>query len=150
MMDRPSQTLKRGAIAGILGGLALAVWFLVIDLIAHQPLRTPAFLASALMGRAEVQFSAGLIAVYTVVHFLAFIIVGLVVTWLIERTETPPHFLLGLVLGFLLFDLVFYLGVIVTGVNVVRALGWPEVLTGNLVAGITLMGYLHLTGPGTV
>ena len=149
-MDRPSQTLKRGVVAGILGGLALAVWFLVIDLIGHQPLRTPAFLAGALLGREQVQFHAGLIALYTLVHFAAFILVGLIVTWLIERTETPPHFLLGLVLGFLLFDLVFYLGVIVTGVNVVRALGWPEVLTGNLVAGITLMGYLHLTGPGTV
>jgi hypothetical protein len=45
---------------------------------------------------------------------------------------------------------VFYMGVVVTGENVVRALGWPEVLTGNLIAGITLMGYLHLTGPGTV
>jgi hypothetical protein len=55
-----------------------------------------------------------------------------------------------MVLGFLLFDLVFYMGVMVTGVNVVRALGWPEVLIGNLIAGVTLMGYLHLTGPGTV
>src|SRR5262245_21596645 len=148
-MNHPSKTLKRGIIAGIIGGLALAVWFLVVDVIEHQPFRTPAFLASAVLGHEQVQFHAGLIAIYTLVHFAAFIIVGLAVTWLLERTETPPHFLLGVVLGFLLFDLVFYLGVIATGVNVVRALGWPEVLTGNLVAGIALMGYLHVTGPGT-
>src|SRR5215510_10625750 len=113
-MNHPSKTLKRGIIAGIIGGLALAVWFLVVDVVQHQPFRTPAFLASAVLGHEQVQFAA-------------FILVGLAVTWLLERTETPPHFLLGVVLGFLLFDLVFYLGVIATGVNVVRALGWPEV-----------------------
>ena len=149
-MSRPGKTLTRGVTAGTLGGLALAVWFMVIDLVEKQPFRTPSFLASALLGHEQVQFHAGLIAVYTLIHFAAFILVGLVVTWLLERTETPPHFLLGMVLGFLLFDLVFYLGVMATGVNVVRALGWPEVLIGNLIAGITLMGYLHLTGPGTV
>ena len=149
-MNRPSRTLTRGVTAGALGGLALAVWFLVIDLVEKQPFRTPSFLASAVLGHEQVQFHAGMIAIYTLIHFAAFIVVGLIVTWLLERTETPPHFLLGFVLGFLLFDLVFYLGVMATGVNVVRALGWPEVLVGNLIAGITLMGYLHYTGPGTV
>jgi hypothetical protein len=31
-----------------------------------------------------------------------------------------------------------------TGVDVVRELGWPEVLSGNLFAGIALMAYLYL------
>ncbi|HSL71200.1 MAG TPA: hypothetical protein VK864_13220, partial [Longimicrobiales bacterium] len=149
-MSRPASTIKRGIIAGIIGGLALAIWFLVIDMVEQQPLRTPAFVASALLGRAPIQFDVGLVALYTALHFAAFILVGIAVTWLLERTETPPHFLLGMVLGFLLFDLVFYLGVVITGVNVVRTLGWPEVLSGNLIAGVSLMGYLHVTGPGTV
>ncbi|MGH7466856.1 MAG: hypothetical protein ACRENP_02620 [Longimicrobiales bacterium] len=149
-MRRPRHTVARGAIAGILGALALAVWFLLIDTIEGQPLRTPAFIASAVLGRDLVIPTGGLIALYTIIHFVAFIILGLGVTWLLERSETPPHFLLGMVLGFLLFDLVFYMGVVVTGVDVVRALGWPEVLVGNLIAGVALMAYLHATGPGTV
>jgi hypothetical protein len=55
--------------------------------------------------------------------------------------------LLGMVLGFLLFDLVFYGSVAVAGVNVVQALGWPEVLAGNLLAGMSLMAILHWSGP---
>jgi hypothetical protein len=45
-----------------------------------------------------------------------------------------------------LYELVFYLSVSITGVDVVRNLGWPEVLTGNLIAGVTMVGYLHLMG----
>ncbi len=149
-MRRPNQTLARGAIAGILGGLALAVWFLIIDMVEGQPLHTPAFIASAILGREISTPTAGPIALYTIIHFAAFILVGSAITWLLERSKTPPHFLLGAVLGFLLFDLVFYLGVVVTGVDVVRLLGWPEVLVGNLIAGVVLMSYLYRTGPGTV
>jgi hypothetical protein len=149
-MRRPSQTLARGVIAGILGAVALAAWFLIIDTVEGQPFRTPAFIASAVLGRELVIPTGGLIAIYTIIHFAAFILVGLGVTWLMERSETPPHFLLGVILGFLLFDLVFYMGVVVTGVDVVRELGWPEVLVGNLIGGVALMAYLHATGPGTV
>jgi hypothetical protein len=68
------------------------------------------------------------------------------VSWLIGRMHTAPNVLLGLVLGFFLFDLVFYLSVTVTGVDVIEQLGWPEVLVGNVVAGVTLLGFLHVTG----
>jgi hypothetical protein len=148
-MIRISHTVTRGAVAGFIGALALALWFLAIDMVGGGPFQTPAFVASALIGH-QATINFGLVAMYTALHFSAFILLGIAISWLMERTETPPHFLLGMVLGFLLFDLMFYMGVVITGVNVVKALGWPEVLTGNLIAGIALMGYLHLTGPGTV
>jgi hypothetical protein len=53
-MNRPGKTLTRGVIAGSLGGLALAVWFMVIDLVEKQPFRTPSFLSSALLGHEQV------------------------------------------------------------------------------------------------
>src|SRR5688572_13465046 len=149
-MRRPSHTVMRGAIAGILGALAIAAWFLIIDIIEQQPLRTPLFVGGSLLGRDEIEASSALLAMYSALHFAVFIGVGIVVAWLLEKSETPPHFLLGLVLGFLLFDLVFYLSRVMTGIDVVSALGWPEVLAGNLIAGIALMSYLHVTGPGTV
>ena len=141
-MHRFSPTVSRGAMAGFLGGLTLAVWFLVIDATQHTPFYTPAFVAGSLAGLGQVDSSFGLLALYTLLHFSLFLLIGIAVAWLLERTNTAPHLLLGLVLGFLLFDLVFYLGVIATGVNVVRELGWPVVLTGNLLAGVVLMGYL--------
>src|SRR5688572_6838010 len=142
-MRRPSHTVMRGAIAGILGALAIAAWFLIIDLIEQQPLRTPLFVGASLLGREPVDASGALLAMYSALHFAVFIGVGIVVAWLLEKSETPPHFLLGLVLGFLLFDLVFYLSRVMTGIDVVTALGWPEVLAGNLIAGIEI-GRAHV------
>lgn len=147
-MQRLSPTVTRGAVAGFLAATALAIWFLVVDVLQATPLYTPLFVASALAGFDAVEMSLGLLFMYTALHFGTFILVGVFTSWALERTRTTPHFLLGLVLGFLLFDLVFYMGVIVTGVNVVRTLGWPQVLVGNLIAGVTLMGYLNVTGPG--
>lgn len=145
-MRRIEGVKTRGAVAGFAAAFAMAFWFLVVDAAAGQPFRTPAFLASALLGRQEVALEVSGILMFTLIHFGAFILVGMGVSWLIKRIQTGPNVLLGLVLGFFLFDLVFYLSVTVTGVDVVQSLGWPEVLVGNLIAGVTLFGVLHATG----
>lgn len=142
-MPSLQRSLSRGAIAGVLGALALVLWFFIIDMVVGQPMRTPKLVAGSLFGSSDPGLS--LIAFYTVMHFVAFTVVGITVAWLLDATHTRPHFLLGVVLGFLLFDLVFYMGVVVTGVNVVSAIGWPEVLIGNVIAGLGVLGYLHLT-----
>ena len=146
-LTRFTGVFSRGMLAGVVGGTALALWFLIIDGSQGQPLRTPAFLANALLGSEGIVMGGfGPIALYTVIHFGLFIAVALLVSWLLTLVETTSPVLLGLVLGFALFDMVFYGSVIVTGVNVVEALGWPEVLAGNLVAGVCLMTVLHRTG----
>lgn len=144
-MRRPAQLAARGLLAGAAGATVLALWFLLIDLSQGRPFHTPAFLAGILAHVGGVERSWGLIAMYTAVHYGAFFVVGVAVAWVMSKLEVAPTILLGLVLGFLLFDLVFYFGVILTGVDVVRALGWPEVLAGNLLAGIGLLGTLRAT-----
>jgi hypothetical protein len=131
----------------VVGATALALWFLVIDGSQGAPLRTPAFLANALLGTEGIEMGGfAPVALYTLIHYGGFIAVGLIVSWLLTLVETASPVLLGLVLGFALFDVVFYGSVIITGINVVEALGWPEVLAGNLIAGVFLMGVMHLTG----
>lgn len=138
--------VTRGVAAGAVAATAMALWFLLVDASRGEPFRTPAFLASALLDLDEVERSFGLVALYTALHYGAFVLIGLVMAWMVPRLGVVPNVLLGLALGFGLFDLVFYAGVMVTGVDVVAALGWPEVLAGNLIAGIALMGVLHLIG----
>lgn len=148
MMMPSRETLKHGTLAGLIGAAALAVFFLIVDTIQRAPFYTPTFVAGTLLGLDGAQPTGALLAIYTVIHFAAFALVGIGVAWLVERATIPPLMMLGLVLGFLLFDLIFYAGVIVTGTNVVQELGWPAVLAGNLIAGLSLMGYLQLTAPG--
>ena len=144
-MDRTAR-LTRGIVAGLVAGGAVAVWFLLVDASRGVPFRTPAFIASALLGRQAIDMSVGLVLLYTLIHFGLFALVGMGAAWLVGRLPVSPGTLLGLVLGFLLFDLVFYTSVTVTGVDVVAELGWPEVLIGNLLAGVALMKFLQLTG----
>lgn len=140
--------LFRGTLAGFVAALALALFFLIVDALQGRPFATPSFLASALLGRAVDGAGFALIAGYTAIHFLAFIIVGLAIAWLFTKLDARPRTLFGLVVGFLLFDAVFYFGVIVTGVDVARVVGgWPQLLAGNLIAGLVLMNALSRMEP---
>jgi hypothetical protein len=143
IQKRPT-IVARGALAGVLAAAVLALWFFGIDLIRGRPFYTPAFMASALLGRATIETSVYLIGAYSVVHFVSFALVGGVVAWLLERSGIRPHLVLGAVLGFLLFDVVFYVGVLRGGANMVNRLGWPQVLAGNVLAGLVLMAYLRV------
>jgi hypothetical protein len=140
----PKTTLVRGLLAGAVGATILAGWFLVIDIVGGQAFHTPGFLANILAGADVSHPSAGLVAAYTLFHYAAFCAVGVAVAWLMSHLETSAPILLGLVLGFVLFDLVFYMSIAVTGVDVVNELGWPEVLIGNLLAGLAVMLFLRL------
>jgi len=135
-----------GAIGGVLAATAIVVFFLIVDVVTGEALETPAFLASVLLGREGVGVDLGLIAVYTVVHYAAFAALGAATGWLLERLGAPAGVLLGLLFGFLLFDVVFYASVALTGVDVVRVIGWPEFLIGNLIGGVVLMTYLGAVG----
>ena len=146
MRERFRSVGPRGVVAGVLGATAMAFWFLIIDGSQGQPFRTPGFLAGALLGTEDISGSLGPVLLYTLIHYTAFICVGLVVSWAISKIYTAPNVFLGLVLGFALFDIVFYTSVSVTGVDVVGELGWSAVLAGNLIAGVVMMGFLHLTG----
>ena len=148
-MNRPSQSIVRGVVAGLVGAFALAAWFLIIDAVQSRPFATPTFVASTLLGLADAQPTFALIAMYTALHFGVFVVIGAGVSWALDRAHLPAFIVFGIVLGFLFFDLIFYAGVVVTGVNVVVALGWPQVLVGNLIAGVALIGYLNVTGPQT-
>jgi hypothetical protein len=140
-------SLRRGLIAGFVGGTVLALWFLVIDGVGGRPFHTPAFLARVVLGGEYTQLGAGQVALYTLIHYAAFLAIGVAVGWLRDRIEFVPGVLLGAVLGFFLFDLLFYGSIWLTGVDVVGYLGWPEVLAGNVLAGISLMAAINVLSP---
>lgn len=133
-----------GALAGILGATAIAVWFLILDSVQGMPFYTPAFLASSMFGLESVQFNPGAIALYTVLHYAVFIVIGIVAAWIAKQVEVVPGILLGVALGFLLFDIVFYGSIALTGTDVIREFGWPVVLTGNIIAGIVIFETLRV------
>ena len=146
MSTRFRGIISRGVVAGVIGATALAFWFLVIDGSQGEPFRTPGFLGGALLGTDALEPSFGPVMLFTLLHYVAFIGVGLGASWTLSKIHTTPNIFLGLALGFGMFDLVFYTSVTVTGVDVIGEFGWPSVLLGNLIAGVSLMSFLHFTG----
>lgn len=146
-MRRPQSTIGRGAAAGFMAAAAIAFWFLLVDSIRAQPFDTPMFVARVITGLENGGARPMVLVVYSLLHFGVFMAVGAAVAWLLDRIHIRPSLLAGLIIGFVLFDLIFYAGIVISGVNVVGELGWPEVLIGNLIAGIVLTRYLRVTGP---
>lgn len=141
------RSIRRGLFAGFLAGSTVALWFLAVDIVAGIPLRTPDFLVQILFGIEGQETTLPMIIAYTVLHYAIFLMLGLITARVSVRLPARAFFPVGLVAGFLLFDLIFYGSLLITGVNVLDALGWPVVLVGNLLAGITLLEYLRLSAP---
>ena len=143
-MKRPMQAvIWQGVVGGILAGLVVALWFLVVDSVAGQPFRTPAILANALFHREIAPATFRLVAVYSVLHFGVFALLGAAMAWAIAPLEAPPRFLLGVIFGVVVQEIVFYTALFLTGARLTTVLPWPHVLGANISSGVVLMAYLH-------
>lgn len=137
-----SNTLVHGAIAGILAGAVVAIWFLVADLVSGEAFQTPSVLANALIGRAGPATFA-LMAMYTLLHFGSFALLGMGAASLLRATGLAPSLLLGVLFGTGVFDSVHYGTLLLTGTGVLSVLSPLQVLPANLLGGLVMMAYLH-------
>jgi hypothetical protein len=146
-MKKQNGPVANGIWAGVVGASVLALFFLVLDVMGGEALQTPRLVAGVLLDRDPNGISMGALILFSLLHFVAFVVVGVVVAYLLGKLPSVPTLLLGFVLGFLLFDAVFYAGVILSGAHVVAEIGWPKVLVGNVLAGVGLMETLNFLRP---
>jgi hypothetical protein len=149
-----TRVYQEGIVAGILGGLAVAVWFLVVDLAQGRPLYTPTVLGTALFGRGvwpgpleSMPPSLEMVAMFTWVHLLAFAVIGVVVSRLLVMAEEHPSLGFGFVLLFVILEACFTAAVMIVAAPVLRALTWPAILVANLLAAAVMAGYFWLRHP---
>lgn len=145
-MAKPRGVIGPGAVAGLVGAAILAGWFLVVDQAFGAPFRTPGMIGSILFGMEGLENSPGLIALFSIIHFGAFALTGVILAWALSQLDRAPNLLFGLVTGFILFNGVFFMSALGQGIDVVAELGWAEVLGGNLLAGIAMVSVLHAFG----
>jgi hypothetical protein len=136
--SRAAPVVRQGIIAGLIGAAAVAVWFLAVDFAQGEPLRTPRLLGTALLGRAS---GAEAVFVYTLLHGMAFIVLGVIAAALVEAAERQPMFIFGLVIFFTSFEIFFFgLVVIVASWVLDQIAGWT-ILVGNLLAAGSMLWY---------
>ncbi len=131
--------LRDGVVAGVIGATAMVFWFLVVDVVRGEAFATPTFVAEMLFGG----LSAAALPLWAVLHYVLFIAVGVGMAAVVRRLHIAAPILLGVALGFLLFDVTFYGSVVLTGTDVIGEVGWPVVLVGNVLAGLALNHTLH-------
>ena len=148
--------IKRGSVAGLTAGVAVAVGVLVYDLFNMAPLATPAALARNLMGApvmtstdigaltwlsVAAQRSYGL-AAYTLTHLSIFALVGILAAWMFRMGKVPANVLTGALFGLAVGTGVFYVGFGLVAPSFVEAPAWQLVATMNAIAGVVLVAQL--------
>ncbi len=135
----PSEFLVESLYAGVLGGSAVALFFLVADLLDGQPLFTPSLIGSVLfLGVSPedvTKVHLGAVAYFSLVHFAACAAVGIFVTALVHEIELHSrHPVAVLIVVFAIIEVVFLLWASLEMPGVIAELGIVRVGIANLLA----------------
>ena len=149
MPRRTHGIAREGVIAGFLGATAVAVWFFVVDMIGGRPLFTPNVLGEGLLsvfGRSP-ESSAMNVVSYTIFHYAAFTLVGVIAVILVHAGERLPSVLAGAMILFVAIELGFYGLVALLQQTVLGNFAWYQILAGNLLAAGLMGTYLWRSHP---
>ena len=151
MAERPHNFLREGIITGFIGATAIAIWFLIVDTIAGHPFYTPIFLGKGvvsvlgknMMGDTAFTHVVG----YTIFHYVAFFIVGILLTVIVHQAERTPGILAGLLVGFVMITLGFYFIAAVFTQTSLGGISWAQIFVANLLASSLMLWYLWRKHP---
>jgi ABC-type Fe3+-siderophore transport system permease subunit len=150
MLER-HRTLREGVISGFLGATAVAVWFLVLDTASGRPLATPTMLGQSVasfFGEGEGASALTYVLGYTMYHYAAFALVGIVISAIVNNAEREPSMLIGLMFLFVAFEVGWYgFTALLSRSEYFGALAWYQVMVANLVAALTIGLYMWRSHP---
>ncbi len=144
-----------GTIAGLIGAATIALWFLIVDTLRGRPLYTPSLLGTALFrGRDALaspethRISPLMVLLFTLTHCLIFVVIGQIVGRLVRLAEKNANYGFGIILFLVFFLSGFFFVSMVFEAELLRALTWPAVLAGNLLAVAAMAVYFARRHPG--
>jgi hypothetical protein len=154
MMGEWTAVVREGVVSGIIGGIIVAVWFLIYDLVSGHPFHTPALLGAivfnALHQPESVAVSTAVVLGYTVLHFFAFIMFGIASSILMVASEREPVLALGELVLFVWFELCFVAFVTFLDNTAVQEIGWWNIIGGNIAALAAIIAYFEHGHPRIV
>ena len=138
---------REGALAGIIGAVVVAVWFLLCDVVAGEVFRTPAVLGAAIFqgifDPGEVQVTLPLVLGYTALHFFAFMMFGIATAVLLLAADYEPVFALAAIFLLAIFEIFFVGALAAFDQAALTALGFWKILAGNVLAMIAMLSYFE-------
>jgi len=149
-----AQRYRDGMVAGVLGALTIALWFLILDALAGRPLWTPTVLGTVLfrggagLGSVEtLPVSMEMVLMFTWVHGLVFAVLGGIAAWLLDHAERHPNSGFGVLLLFVVFQFGFIAVATVFAPPVLRVLSAWSILVANLLAAAAMTAYFRWRHP---
>jgi hypothetical protein len=144
--------LREGLLAGILGGLAVALFFGVVDARHGRPLRTPSLLGQVIFLGIPARQAQGndpaLALAYTVLHLTVFVGIGSLAAWGVAAFERRPPLALLLLLLFVIFEAGLFAAAGALAPDLLRTLGTARVAGANALAALVMTGtfwWKHVT-----
>jgi len=141
-----------GLFSGVLGGLTVAVFFLILDTLQGRPLYTPSLLGNVVfLGKSASEVTSvhiPMVFAYTGVHMAAFVVFGMAVAYMVRQFEQNPPLGLVLLLLFICFEAAFLAFAAALAPGVVGVLGASSVVAANVLAAVMMALYFRFAHPG--
>ena len=141
--------ISEGVLAGMIAAAAVALVFLAIDAAAGQAFRTPQQLGGMLLtlvGAGPGDLATSL-ALYTVFHFGAFILAGIIAAAIVQVTMKQPVAILLFVILFFAFEVAFTGFVAFLDTQSSGAMTPMQVAIGNVVASVAMALFFRARHP---
>ena len=145
------RTVHEGAVAGALGATVVAAWFLIVDTLQARPLHTPRLLGDALMraiGWEPFLGQAGPVILYTLVHYAAFAVLGMIAVLVVHASFKEPTLLLGLLMVFVMAQVAIYMYILLLDITLLGQIAWLQIGLANVMAALAMGRYLWWRHPG--
>jgi hypothetical protein len=151
-MAEGHSTVREGIYAGFIGATVIVLWFAIIDIATGQPFHTPNILGAGLLsvlGKPAMMPDTVMtrVIIYTIFHYAAFALVGVVVASIVHQSARTPAILAGALVAFVAFEL----GAI--GITTLFAetglgsLAWYQIFIANLIATAAMFWFMWTRHP---
>jgi hypothetical protein len=150
MPDSRHSVIGEGTDVGLIGGIAVAVWFLILDTIAGHPFQTPSLLGQmVILGdrSPDPQLAFGAILLYTAFHFIVFAFIGIGLVALVHWGQDNPVVRYALLPLFLVFEVLFYGFLMILSERTHELFPFWAVISANTLAAVCMGFYLWRRHP---
>jgi hypothetical protein len=152
LVPRRGGAVREGLAAGAVAATGVALWFAVADLLFGVPVSTPHILGLGLASLLGVSALAGSAAAavlqYTLVHYAAFMALGVAAAAVVRRAQQDATVLAGALLGFVVAEASFFgFLALLHQTTHTGALTWPQLVAGNVVGCLLLGAWLWRSHP---
>jgi len=144
--------LREGIFTGVLGAVAVAGWFLVIDVMQGRLFATPSVLGQVILFNNPkpviTPVQTGPIVAYTLLHVGAFIGFGIAITHLVHLAMYSPLVRFALMIVAVVFELFFFMVTYALFTGTSNLFPWWSVLGANTLSLLAMSFYLLRRHPG--